>query len=162
MHVCERCFFGIYRMIDSGIFRLPNRTFSSDMGWTTWTWTSMGKKPFKYFSFDSNWFIYIDNDFFDDVRQSLQLDREESHVERWFVVSLEHHSIVDQLQLDRQKYDSIKKHTMNAIHFLRLVLLEENHETPFHNNQYENILVQNVVYLYPWYAHTIVIDLTKQ
>lgn len=29
-----------YRQIASGMARSPNRAFSSDMGWTTWTWTS--------------------------------------------------------------------------------------------------------------------------
>ena len=42
------------------------------------------------------------------------------------------------------------------------LLLEENHENPFRNNQYENIPVQNVVYSDPLYAHTIALDLTKQ
>lgn len=43
----------------------------------------------------------------------------------------------------------------------KIILLEENHENPFHNSQYENILVQSVVYLHPLYVHKDEIDLTK-
>ena len=38
------------RRIISGIFWFPNRVFSSDTGWTTWTWTSVNNKENWLFS----------------------------------------------------------------------------------------------------------------
>jgi len=88
------------------------------------------------------------------------LDQEELNVEISFEVFLEHHLIFVQLQIDKQKHDSnSNKRIINTNNLF--ILLEENHENLIHNNQYENILVQNVVYLHPLYVHKVEIDLTE-